>query len=298
MRSPRVDADGTDSTWSDAQGLAAEGRLIGDYLVEFGALKPTDVDGVRQWQAKSGLRFGEAALQLGLVTHAAVSDALAHQYHYPKLLDPRGALSAELVMATRPSHAVSEQLRTLRTQLVVRWGDAKACHTVCVVSTARGEGRSFIAANLAIAFAQINLRTLLLDLDMRCPSQHELFGLPNRHGVSNVLIGRVPIDEAQVAQASTLSVMACGPEPPNPQELLSAAALTPVLDALRLRHDVIVIDTPAWCVGADALLISAQVQDTLLISRPGHSLQRPTRQMVTSLRKAGARIVGAVLNQR
>jgi Mrp family chromosome partitioning ATPase len=92
--------------------------------------------------------------------------------------------------------------------------------------------------------------------------------------------------------------MTCGPIPPNPQELLSPAALAPMLEELRINHDVIVVDTPAWSSGADALLISAQVQETLLVSRPDHALQRTTRQMVGALRRAGAHIVGAVLNER
>ncbi|HJW12549.1 MAG TPA: polysaccharide biosynthesis tyrosine autokinase [Albitalea sp.] len=296
MNRPRIES-ADDPSWNGSE-LADEGRLIGDVLVESGALRPTDVDGVRHWQAKHGLRFGEAAMQLGLVSNTAVSEALAHQYRYPRLLDPLGALSNELVIAQQPNHRLSEQLRTLRSQLLVHWGAAKANHSVAIVSTARGEGRSFIAANLALAFAQVNLRTLLLDLDLRRPRQHELFGLSNWRGVSSVLIGRVSPSEAQIAQASTLSVMTCGPIPPNPQELLSPAALTPLLEELQCNHDVVVIDTPAWSSGADALLISAQVQETLLVSRPDHALQHPTRQMVGALRRAGVRIVGAVLNER
>ena len=297
MKRQRFESDDAGPPAAAAQGLAAEGRPIGEYLVEVGAMKRTDVDAVHQWQAKSGLRFGEAAMQLGLVTKVDLSDALAHQFGYPKLLDPLDALSADLVMATQPNHWLSEQLRTLRTQLLVRWGGPKASRTACVVSTARGEGRSFVAANLAIAFAQLNLRTLLLDLDLRCPRQHELFGLSNRHGVSSVLIGRVPIGEVKVARSSSLSVMVCGAKPPNPQELLSASALAPMLEELRLCHDVIVIDTPAWSLGADALLISAQVQETLLVVRPDHALQRTMRQMVSSMRSAGAHIAGAVFNR-
>lgn len=278
---------------------AGETRPIGDHLVELGALRATDVDGVRQWQAKSGLRFGEAAIQLGLVTPAAVNDALALQYHYPQLIDPIDTLSPELFMAMRPDHVLSERMRTLRTQLVLHWSrTAEPSRSLAVASLERGDGRSFIAANLAIALAQMNLRTLLIDLDLRQPRQHELFGLVNRHGISSMLIGRAAAGDAQAVQATTLSVMACGPKPPNPQELLAPATLRPALNGLKRRFDVLVLDTPAWESGSDAQLIAAQADSTLIVSRPDRSSERALRRMTSTLRHQGADLVGAVLNRR
>ena len=278
---------------------AADTRPIGDHLVELGALRASDVDGVRQWQAKSGLRFGEAAIQLGLVTPAAVNDALALQYHYPQLIEPTDTLSPELFMALRPDHVLAERMRTLRTQLVLHWGrDDHPSRSLAVVSTDRGDGRSFIAANLAIALAQMNLRTLLIDLDLRQPRQHELFGLVNRHGISSLLIGRAAAGDAQAVQATTLSVMACGPKPPNPQELLAPQTLRPALDGLKRRFDVVVLDTPAWTSGSDAQLVAAQADSTLVVSRLDHGDERVLRRMTRMLRQQGTDLVGAVLNRR
>ncbi|HSV68753.1 MAG TPA: polysaccharide biosynthesis tyrosine autokinase [Methylibium sp.] len=285
--------------WEGQRLTDADTRPLGEHLVELGALRPTDVDGVRQWQAKSGLRFGEAAVQLGLVSQAAVKDALAQQYHYPQLLDPLEKLSPELVMAMQPDHPLAEQLRTLRTQIVLRWrADGRPGQSLAVVSSERGDGRSFVAANLAIALAQMNLRTLLVDLDLRHPRQHELFGASDRIGVSSMLVGRALAGEVQAVQTTTLSVMTCGPRPPNPQELLAPATLQPVLDMLRRRFDVIVLDTTAWNDSADAQLIAAQADSTLVVVRPDHSALPATRRMADALRQAGARPVGAVLNRR
>ena len=285
--------------WDDQRLSDPDTRPLGEHLVELGALRPTDVDGVRQWQAKSGLRFGEAAVQLGLVSQAAVHDALAQQYHYPQLLDPFDKLSPELVMALQPDHPLAEQLRTLRTQIVLRWrADGQPGQSLAVVSSERGDGRSFVAANLAIAMAQMNLRTLLIDLDLRHPRLHELFGASDRMGISSMLVGRALANEVQAVQATTLSVMACGPRPPNPQELLAPATLRPVLDVLRRRFDVIVLDTTAWEGSADAQLVAAQADSTLVVVRPDHSALRETQRMTDALHQAGARPIGAVLNRR
>ena len=276
---------------------ASDQRPIGDHLVEQRSLNEHDLATVRQWQAKSGTRFGEAALQLGLITPAQLDAALAQQYGYP-LLDEGTAFAAELVAARDPAHLISERMRTLRTHLVLHWLGAEGARALTVVSTQRGEGRSFVVANLAASFAQMNLRTLAVDLDLRHPRLHALFGVSNQQGMSGLLAARTALGDACIALGGPLAVLPACPPPPNPQELLAPATLGPVLQALKREFDVLVIDSPAWASGADALLIGAQVDDALVITQPGRALQSSVREMVDALRGGGARVVGAVVNER
>lgn len=271
-------------------------RPIGDHLVEQRSLTEHDLATVRQWQAKSGTRFGEAALQLGLITPAQLDAALAQQYGYP-LLDEGLDFAPELVAARDPGHVISERMRTLRTHLVLHWREAADAKALAVVSAQRGEGRSFVVANLAASFAQMNLRTLAVDLDLRHPRLHRLFGVSNHQGMSGLLAARTGLSEAWSLLGGPLAVLPAGPTPPNPQELLAPAILGPVLQALKREFDVLIIDSPAWTSGADALLIGAQVDDALVITQPGRALQSTVREVVDALRGGGARVVGAVLNE-
>jgi len=273
-------------------------QRIGQHLVDMGRLSPPDAERVAREQVRFGSRFGETAVRLGLVKPADVQHALALQYNYPSVAPSTELMSAELRSALEPLGRLAESMRTLRTELVLKWRGDRAPKTLAVVGAERGDGRTFIAANLAIAFAQMNQRTLLIDMDMRNPRQHVLFQLPAAKGLSNVLSGRETLSGIHsVDPYDSLSVLAAGPTPPNPQELLAERQLSPVLMALQSLYEVIVIDTPAWCLGADAQLIGAQIGSSLLVSRPGHSRKRPTRELVEALGRSGSRVVGAVMNE-
>lgn len=273
-------------------------NLIGQRLVELGYLKAESIPMISAAQLKWGVRFGEAAVRLGLVSIDAVREALSRQYSFPYLPMREDAFPAELVMIMDPKHVMAESIRTLRSQLALRWLNEFGRKCLSVVSTQRKEGRSFIAANLAVAFAQMNERTLLIDMDLRNPRQHEIFRVDNRQGLSSVLIGRKSLGEISgVRSHEALSVLSAGPTPPNPQELLGPRLIAPILKELRSRYDVVIIDTPAWSSGADAQIIGAQTGSALLVSQPGTSSQRATHGLVKSLRDVGVSIVGAVMNQ-
>jgi protein-tyrosine kinase len=288
---PPLDKLGWDSPTPDS-------NLIGGRLVELGYLHPENIALVAAAQTKWDLPFGEAAVRLGLVSREAVQEALSRQYSFPCLPLTEDAFPAELVMVMNPQHPMAESLRTLRSQLALRWLNEFGRKCLSVVSTQRGEGRSFIAANLAVAFAQMNERTLLIDMDFRNPRQHEIFRVDNRQGLSSVLIGRQSLGQIPgVRSYEALSVLPAGPTPPNPQELLGPRLIGPILKELRSRYDVVIIDTPAWSNGADAQIIGSQTGSALLVSQPGVTSQRMTHGMVKSLRDVGVSIVGAVMNQ-
>lgn len=278
---------------------AAPTRSIGEHLRALGALRAGDEAKILAEQTRSGLPFGEAALRLGLIDAGRLAEALARQHAYAwPLNDP--ALAPELLCARAPESAGAEAFRDLRTQLMGRWRDQPAdCQALAVVSPARGDGRSVVAANLAICFAQANLRTLLIDLDLRQPCQQRWFGRPQRLGVSSLLIGRGTLDEALgESDGTTLSVLGAGPRPPNPQELLGPGLLGLLMARLRQRFDVIVADTPAAAQASDAQLAAQQCGQALLVSRPHHAGLHETRALLGRLQQAGVQLLGATLNPR
>src|SRR6185503_11770112 len=164
-------------------------RAIGNILVEEGKLDPSQVEQVMELQRAKGLRFGEAAVRLGLVTERELHHAVAKQYDLPRLLVENDGASAELVVAHAPFHPRAEEIRSLRTQLLIRWSQVKD-RVLAIVSPGPGEGRSYVAANLAVAFSQLGERTLLVDADLRRPRQHRIFDISDRVGLSTLLSGR------------------------------------------------------------------------------------------------------------
>lgn len=274
-----------------------DGRL-GSILMEEGKLGAGDVERVLELQRVEGLRFGEAALRLGLVTADDLRCAVAKQYGFPQLLPGSGSISSELVVAYQPFHPRAEELRALRTQLLIRWSNAGVRQRMlAVVSPGFGEGRSYVAANLAVVFAQLGERTLLIDADLRTPRQHRIFNIPDRIGLSAVLSGRadwsavVPIPEF-----GTLSLLPAGACPPNPQELLLRPAFAALLNELRSDFDVILFDTPPAKIYADAQSLAFRTGSVMVLARKDHTSFADTASVIRELSDAGAQVVGTVLN--
>ena len=156
-------------------------------------------------------------------------------------------------------YSVVEELRSVRTQLLVRWFNPGAGRrTLAVTSPCAREGRSFVAANLAVVFSQLGQRTLLVDADFRSPRQQSIFNVPDRFGLSSALSGRADLSVAlPVTGLTGLSVLPAGPVPPNPLELLSRASFAALLAKAQLEYDTVIIDTPAASEYADAPCIDA-----------------------------------------
>src|SRR5262245_31727640 len=202
-----------------------KGRNIGAILIDEGKLTAGDAEQVLARQRELGWRFGEAAIELNLITDADLRQALAKQYEFPYLQSGPEGVSKELIAAWDPFHPVVEELRGVRTQLLIRWLNPGGRRTLAVASANAREGRSFIAANLAVVFSQLGLRTLLIDADFRAPRQQAIFNISDRFGLSSALSGRSDLSAAApVAGITGLAVLPAGPLPPNPLELLSRGA--------------------------------------------------------------------------
>lgn len=274
-----------------------EDRPIGRILVDMGKLKPRDVDRVFHLQREQGLRFGEAARKLRLVKDADVQYALSIQFSFPYLKPGQGVLGPELVTANEPFDTQSEILRDLRTQLVLHWVDSE--HKVLVVASADPrDGRSYLAANLAVVFAQLGGKTLLIDGDMRHPRQHRIFGQGNGPGLAQVLSGRLGVEAAvRVPYFDNLWLLPAGAAPPNPLELLSSPGFTRLLQELRGQFSLILIDTPAAARGADARVIGARADGALVIARTDRTRAADLDRLCRTMGASGTPVIGTVLNR-
>ena len=277
-------------------------RTLGAILIDGGQLKPEDAERVLQYQKQQNLRFGEAALRLGLISEADIQFALSRQFAYAYLRRTPGEirpLSDELIAAYQPFSTRVEQLRAIRSQLMLRWFDrAEERQVLTVVGAERGEGRSYLAANLAIVFSQLGERTLLVDADMREPRQHFLFHLENQIGFSTLLAGRSR-EEAivRISDLAGLSVLPAGPTPPNPLELLNRLNFDEFMIQAKSAYDVIIVDTPAMTSGEDAAMIAVRTGAALAVARGGSTRVAAYTDLVQGLMDAGVAVVGSVLNE-
>jgi len=273
-------------------------RRIGSILAEEGKLASGDIERVMKLQHLEGLRFGDAALRLGMINVVDLHRAIAKQYDLPHLLPGNDSISDELVIAADPFNPRAEELRGLRTQLMIRWSKAGVKHRVlAIVSPGSGEGRSYVAANLAVAFAQLGERTLLIDADLRKPRQHRIFNIADRVGLSSVLSGRAGRDAVQpVSEFGSLALLPAGAPPPNPLELLSRTALADLLKAARPDFDVVIFDTPPAKLYGDAQSVAFQAGSAIVLARREHTRLEDSNGVIRDLSLAGALVAGTVLN--
>jgi chain length determinant protein tyrosine kinase EpsG len=273
-------------------------RRIGGILAQDGKLTAGDIERVLEFQRRSSLRFGEAALRLRLIGDEDLNCALGRQYDIPQLLPGSEKGSKELVAVHAPFHARAEEMRALRTQLLLRWSHAKVKrHMLAITSPGRGEGRSYLAANLAVVFSQLGERTLLIDADLRRPRQHRTFNIADRVGLSAVLSGRAGDEAVQpVSEFGSLALLPAGAPPPNPLELLSRGALGDFLKGARPGFDVVIFDTPPARLYGDAQSIAFQAGSAIVLARREHTRLEDSNGVIRDLSLAGALVAGTVLN--
>lgn len=281
-----------------AEQPAVHDRSIGAIIAETRNLSAEQVARVLDYQQKNNVRFGEAIVALGLASADDVMLALAQQFHYPAALGKETA-HEELVMLNQPYGAQAEFFRGLRSQVIMRvFGEDKTTRqALAVVSANGGDGKSFVAANLAVCLAQLGGRTLLIDADMRNPRLHELFKVSNEAGLSGILVGRANGRLIQAVEAvSGLFVLPVGATPPNPLELIERPAFGLLLRELIGKFDYVIVDTPAADSGADAVVIANRCGAALPLARRDASTLEGMRALVRSMVDAGVNVTGAVFN--
>ena len=268
---------------------------MGKLLQDAGKLKPQDMERVLKLQQEQGLRFGEAAQKLGLVSEADIQHALSHQFEYPTISAAEASLSPELTAAIAPYSKEAEALRTVRSELMLRWF-REGRKTLAVGSTSADEGASYLAANLAVLFAQMGRRVLLVDANMRLPQQHAIFNLANNTGLSEVLAERVASVQVRAVKTfPTLSVLTAGSPPPNPAELLARPTFDALLSSLVASYDIILIDVAPSQLSSDFQQIAARVGGMLIATRRNVSRLAPLAELKEKIAFTGAQVVGAVV---
>ena len=275
-------------------------RSIGELIAEACKLSPEQIEKIVARQRKTGVRFGEAAIELGLATTDDVLFALAKQYHYPYATPDERKLSPELVALNEPFSAQAESFRAIRSQVMKRvFNDlSRPRRALAIVSPNSGDGKTFFTANLAVSLAQLGGRTLLIDADLRGPRQHEVFNLSNAAGLAGILSGRTP--DSPVIQlvpgVPGLFLLPVGSAPPNPLELVERPAFGFLLNELRAKFDYVLVDTPAAQFGSDAAVIAERCGASLMIARQDVSRIADIQELAIELTDENPKLTGVVVN--
>jgi chain length determinant protein tyrosine kinase EpsG len=281
---------------SSREGARPFSKSMGLQLVESGKISAEDAERVLQLQKEQNLRFGAAAVQLGLVTEADILQVLARQFDYA-YLGVEGGFSEQLVAAYQPFSPQVERLRALRSQLMLRWF-AKGRKTMIMVGAELGDGTSYLTANLGVVFSQLGERTLLIDASLRRPSLHTYFQLGNHLGLSDILAERAGLNAIiRIPHLLDLSLLPAGTLAPNPSELLARGKMAELMDTLSGHYDVILIDTSPAADSADFQVMGARVGGALVAVRKNHTRLNEVGIIKDMLATAGVEIVGAVINE-
>jgi non-specific protein-tyrosine kinase len=210
-------------------------------------------------------------------------------------INRRGLKLYWLTALLRPRSPIAEAYRTLRTNLEFAMVDTPA-RSILVTSPVPGDGKTTVAANLAVALAQAGRRTILVDADLRRPTIAEVFGIQSPGLTDLVTRHRTAADFLVATEQPNLRVLVSGPVPPNPGELLATQWFRRMLDSLTEAADVVVLDSAPLVLVADAAVVAAQVDATLLVVRAGTTRKDAILRSVDALRQAGARVLGVALN--
>jgi capsular exopolysaccharide synthesis family protein len=205
-------------------------------------------------------------------------------------------VSNRLVTVNDSRSVGAEAYRTLRTKLLFSRA-LSSLKTIVVTSPFAQDGKSTVAANLATTFAQHGMKTLLIDCDLRRPTQHEVFGVSSRPGLTDLLTSEELIPGAgRRTSVENLSLITSGALPPDPPELVGSARMRALLEKLGETFDVIVLDTPPVLPVADSAILASLSDGVLLVVRAGQTDRRAAQLAVQQLQDVDARILGAVLN--
>lgn len=268
---------------------------MGGVLLDAGKITPADAEKILRLQKEQGMRFGDAGKALNLLTDDDIQESLSQQFDYSFIGNTNSNLSKELIAAYRPFSPQVEVLRAVRSQLMLRWFNDQR-KFLSVTSAANQEGRSFLAANLAIVFSQLGERTLLIDGDLRQPRQNSLFNIDKKQGLSDLLAERADLSViTPIAGLKGLSVLPAGTIPPNPQELFNRG-FKKLLSQFAQDYDVILVDTPAGSQGSDVQMLTVMTVGALLVARQNKTRLTDLETLKNLLENSGVACVGSVIS--
>lgn len=202
----------------------------------------------------------------------------------------------KLYITDYPKAYISEAFRMLRTNLMYTNVD-KVMKTILVTSSGPQEGKSTVVSNLAAALAQTGKKVLLMDCDLRKPVQHDIFELSNEGGVTKYLTGYCSLDEAvKDARMPNLQLLTSGPIPPNPAELIGSKSMDRLLELVREKYEIILIDAPPAIAVADPIILAGKCDGVIVVARAGLTKLNALKETKELLKKSEAPVIGTVLN--
>jgi protein-tyrosine kinase len=292
---------------------------LNEALVLLYRLSNEAIERINELMGSLHIKFSEAALHTGVISQQELDEAM-EWVRQRAMLQGRGiveevlrrnALARQapvrtgvelipgprLILAHDPNHPRSETLRTLRTELLLRLKGGRGTSAIAVISPSAGEGRSQLVSELAVAFAQLGRRTLLVDADLRRPTLHTLFSADNESGLSQALVDFNKLELNRVRGLPEMAVLTSGPVPPNPAELLSSRQFERVLGIWRRNFEFILLDTPPAAEFSDGLAVASAVGNVLMLSRVATTSFSALGEMRRKLEATQARTLGAVLNR-
>ncbi|MEO3722410.1 CpsD/CapB family tyrosine-protein kinase [Lacticaseibacillus paracasei] len=200
-----------------------------------------------------------------------------------------------LVTFAEPKHVVSEQFRTVRTNIEFAGAALDKCQVVMFTSSAMSEGKSTVSANVAVTWAQAGKKVLLIDADLRRPTVQATFRKLNLDGVTTVLTGKTTAEQVvEDTYVNNLSVITSGPVPPNPSELLNSKRMGQLIDWSRENFDIIVLDAPPVLAVSDVQVLVPKTDGVVVVANMGKTLKGDLRRTVEVLKLANAKILGSV----
>ena len=201
-----------------------------------------------------------------------------------------------LIVQERPHSQIAEAYRMFRTNIQFSKldGDLK---TILFTSSCSGEGKSVSAANTAIALAQTGKKVILIGCDLRKPVQHLIFGRV-ANGLTNVVFGDLSVEHAiQETEQNNLFLIASGPLPPNPSEILGSNKMDMLLNNLKTTADYVIIDSPPVLAVSDACVLASKVDGIILVLGAGIVRAEMAQQTKESLERAKGRLLGVMINR-
>lgn len=295
---------------------------FGDTLISHNKLKSEDVGRVLKLQNEQNLLFGEAAKQLGLISEIDLKKELALHFNYPYIEDDvpsvntnelviqqnkqgisfvEEGLSKRLLAIKDAANEEAEAFRTLRSQLLIRWFD-RGNKTLAITSAGMEDGAGQFVANLAVVFSQLNKKVLLIDANLRTPTQHQLFGVEAEFGLADILENIISDKQgsytlAQPKALPNLSILTAGALAKNPQELLSTTAFAELLQSLENAYDIILIDTTPISLGADVLAVASKIKAVIIVTTKNQTTARELQLLYAQLKVSGAEILGSIFQE-
>lgn len=215
-------------------------------------------------------------------------------------------MGKEIIVVENPKSPEAEMFRNLRTNIQFMNADSEK-KVMLVTSTMPGEGKSYVSANLAAAFAQIDKKVLIVDTDMRKGRQYSLFNLHPRPGISNFLSGVVDQDFVgqkenienyiQETDVDNLYLIPAGSVPPNPSELLVSNKMKNIIERLKEHFDVVIFDAPPSLIVADALILARLVDFNILVCAQNTTRMEDLNKSKMAIENVGGKVAGVVLNK-